>query len=89
MVMKRQDMGLNDDMLRRCRRALEIAIEAANGKNNLARHLGISRQAIAFWDIVPADRLIDVERVTGIARKALRPDLYQGYEAVKPWRKAR
>jgi hypothetical protein len=35
----------------------------------------ISPQAISQWKQVPADRVIDVEVVTGISRHVLRPDL--------------
>lgn len=37
----------------------------------------ISRQAIAQWRRVPAERVLDVERVTGVRREVLRPDLAQ------------
>lgn len=35
----------------------------------------ITSQAISQWKQVPAERLIDVETVTGIDRTELRPDL--------------
>ena len=42
----------------------------------LARALaGITPQAISQWRQVPAERVLEVERVTGIARESLRPDL--------------
>lgn len=42
----------------------------------LARAMtSISHQAIAQWRRVPAERVLEVERVTGIARETLRPDL--------------
>lgn len=42
----------------------------------LARALaGITPQAISQWRQVPAERVLEVERVTGIARETLRPDL--------------
>lgn len=58
---------------------LEAAIEAAGGLRALARLLGISHQAILRWqrDKVPADRILDIERVTGVDRERLRPDLYR------------
>lgn len=42
----------------------------------LAREIGITRGAVAQWDRVPAERLGDVCRVTGIAMETLRPDLF-------------
>lgn len=35
----------------------------------------ITPQAISQWRQVPHDRVIEVERVTGISRHELRPDL--------------
>lgn len=46
------------------------------GPAALAKALGnISSQAVSQWKRVPADRVLDVERVTGIPRHELRPDL--------------
>lgn len=43
---------------------------------HLANELGITRGAVAKWDRIPAERVLEVERVTGISRHQLRPDLY-------------
>lgn len=43
----------------------------------LAREIGITRGAVAQWDRVPAERLGDVARVTGIPMERLRPDLFE------------
>ena len=54
-----------------------IAALAASGKPViLARQLGITPQAINAWRRVPADRVLQVEKITGVPRQALRPDLY-------------
>ena len=45
-------------------------------KSRLAEALGISPGAITQWDRIPAERVIDIERITGIPRHELRPDLY-------------
>lgn len=37
---------------------------------------GVSPQAISQWSRVPVLRVLDVERVTGIPRHELRPDIY-------------
>lgn len=42
----------------------------------LAAALKINPGAISQWEKVPAERVLDVERVTGIPRHELRPDLY-------------
>ena len=54
----------------------EAAIEAAGGPSALSRQIGISAQAISQWDRVPPARVLDVERITGISRHDLRPDIY-------------
>jgi len=55
---------------------LEKVITASGGAAELARHLNISRSAIAQWQQVPVNRVLDVERITGISRHDLRPDIY-------------
>lgn len=49
------------------RRGLRVAI---------ARDLKITHGAISQWKRVPAERVLDVERITSIPRHELRPDLY-------------
>jgi len=52
------------------------AIEAAGGLTKLAASLQITKQAVAQWDEVPPLRVLEVERVSGVSRHELRPDLY-------------
>lgn len=49
----------------------------AMGLRELARRLGLSPNSIIKWKRVPDHRLLEVERVTGIPRESLRPDLYR------------
>lgn len=56
--------------------ALERAIDAAGGLTKLAESLGVTKQAVAQWDEVPPLRVLAVERVSGVSRHELRPDLY-------------
>lgn len=56
---------------------VRLAVGAAGSTRKLARLLGISGQAVAKWDQVPAHQIIAVERVTGVPREVLRPDLYR------------
>lgn len=49
----------------------------------LAREIGITRGAVAQWEKVPAERMGDVSRVTGIPMDMLRPDLFQAGEAAQ------
>jgi DNA-binding transcriptional regulator YdaS (Cro superfamily) len=55
---------------------LEKAIEKAGGIRPLARLLGISAAAVSQWRQVPSRHVISIERLTGIPREILRPDLY-------------
>jgi DNA-binding transcriptional regulator YdaS (Cro superfamily) len=56
---------------------LKAAIETVGGIRELARLLGITHQAITQWDKVPAERMLEIEQVTGVARERLRPNLYR------------
>jgi DNA-binding transcriptional regulator YdaS (Cro superfamily) len=73
------------DNLRRmnakARKALRRAIDIAGGQEALADALGVRQSHISYWlrkskTGVPAERVRDVERVTGIAPHELRPDLF-------------
>lgn len=55
---------------------LLYAAEKVGGLAQLASKLGIARQAIYQWKRVPAERCVDIERITGIPRAELRPDLF-------------
>lgn len=50
-------------------------------KADVARALGLNKSSLTRWAEVgvPANRVIDVERITGIPRQAIRPDLYVGH----------
>ena len=50
--------------------------EERGRRKKLAEALGISPSAISMWDQVPAERVGEVSRATGIPKKFLRPDLY-------------
>jgi hypothetical protein len=56
---------------------LQLAIKTAGGLRPLARELGMSMQALSEWRRVPADRILQVEAVTNVSRRKLRPDLYR------------
>jgi DNA-binding transcriptional regulator YdaS (Cro superfamily) len=60
--------------------AMREAIAAAGGLRALSRALGTSYQAISQWKRCPAPRVIEVERLTGVSRHKLRPDVF-------PWEK--
>ena len=51
-------------------------IEAAGSVGALADALGVTPGAISQWKHVPVDRVLVVERLTGIPRSEIRPDIY-------------
>lgn len=55
---------------------LQLAISKAGGIGKLARSIGVSQPSVSTWCRVPPHRVIQVERLTGINRRILRPDLY-------------
>jgi TorA maturation chaperone TorD len=57
-------------------RGLQEAIRAVGGVTELARRIGISQPSVSNWTKVPAERVLQVESASGIARTILRPDLY-------------
>ena len=58
-----------DDMTQR-------AIALAGGSKQLAEHLGVTRQAIEQWRRIPPRHVLTIERLTGLSRYDLRPDIY-------------
>ena len=57
-------------------KALTEAIRKVGGLHALGRALGISHKAIMYWQKTPPRRVLDVERVSGVSRHDLRPDIY-------------
>lgn len=48
-------------------------------QSKLARELGVARASISAWrakEKIPAERVTEVARLTGIERERLRPDMY-------------
>lgn len=57
--------------------SLEKAKTAAGGNTGLAKLIGgLTPQAISQWRRVPVERVLDVEKATGVPRHELRPDIY-------------
>jgi DNA-binding transcriptional regulator YdaS (Cro superfamily) len=52
-------------------------LEQFGGYRGLARAVGVTAEAIRHWKRVPAERVIKIEKVSGVAREQLRPDLYR------------
>lgn len=55
---------------------LRAAIEKAGSICRLARLLGLSQPTVSIWRRVPSHRVIQIEALTGVSRRVLRPDLY-------------
>ncbi len=55
---------------------LERALQIAGGPKLLAAALDCTPQAVSQWKRVPALRVLAIERITGIPREELRPDLH-------------
>jgi DNA-binding transcriptional regulator YdaS (Cro superfamily) len=58
---------------------LKTAIESVGGVRALARLLNLNCSSIYVWHRVPAERIIQIEKVTDVPRNVLRPDLYEGW----------
>jgi DNA-binding transcriptional regulator YdaS (Cro superfamily) len=56
---------------------LKLALRATRSWVELARRLGLKPQTVWGWKRIPATRLVEVERATGVPRENLRPDLYR------------
>lgn len=58
---------------------VDRVIDAYGGAAALARRIGVSRNAIWQWrekNHVPVERVLEIEKVTGIPRHEIRPDIY-------------
>lgn len=55
---------------------IAFALRKAGGRTALAKKLGISPQAISQWKEIPVLRVLEIERITGVSRHDLRPDVY-------------
>ena len=60
-------------------RAIEEAAAKYGGKKGLGALLGVTKQAVIGWvdrDRVPAKRVLELEKLSGVSRHELRPDIY-------------
>ena len=61
------------------RHALRYAALTIGSIAGLARQLDVTPQAVSGWltrGRVPAERVLEIERLTGVSRNDLRPDIY-------------
>ena len=71
-------MSVSRNPLRRYRLAAELSLET------LALSFGVNKTTVLRWEEgrIPAERVLHIERVTGVPRHRLRPDLYPASERV-------
>ena len=56
---------------------VRVAIEKFGSVKALAAELGIAPQGISQWKQIPGRHVRAMERITGIHREQLRPDLFR------------
>jgi len=66
-----------------CHMNSDILTKILDGRKQiyLAEKLGVEPMTVSKWgkNGVPAERVVEVERVSGVHRHVIRPDLYDGY----------
>lgn len=55
---------------------VKMLIEKAGSMSALAGWAGVTRQAVSNWRKVPAERVLKIEKASGISRHKIRPDIY-------------
>ncbi len=63
-------------MKKRREDALQRALNAKGTLIALAKELNITPEAVCNWRRVPVARVLAVEKITGVPRWELRPDIY-------------
>ena len=58
-------------------KGLALAKEAAGSGAALGRLLGLTKEAVNLWTEIPLVRMLEIERVTGVDRTILRPDVFE------------
>lgn len=59
-------------------KVLEAYLKAERGRlSKLADGLKVTPAAIKQWVVIPAERMADVSRLTGIPMDELRPDIFE------------
>jgi DNA-binding transcriptional regulator YdaS (Cro superfamily) len=56
---------------------LRAAVKAVGSMTELAELIDIAPQAISQWDVIPIQRVLEIERLTGVDRERLRPDMFR------------
>ncbi len=58
--------------------ALKKAISMVGSQTSLAKELGTSQQLVNYWlkNRLPSEWVLRVEKISGVGRHELRPDIY-------------
>lgn len=61
----------------------EKIVESVGSQRQLALSLGVTPQALTKWKVrgIPAERVLDVERLSGVSRYEIRPDVFGAPES--------
>jgi hypothetical protein len=73
---KEAPMPTNPASILRPPRIVHVAADRVGGLVELSRRLGIKHPSLYNWGEVPPKRVLQIERITGVSRHDLRPDLY-------------
>ena len=70
---------------RRMSQAMTVACGTVGGEAALARAIGRPEETVSDWatgkNLVDPDLVVDIERITGVSRHELRPDLSRIFNA--------
>lgn len=58
------------------KRITRAAVDLAGGPIVVGDALGMTRQAVAKWAVVPPHHVLRIEKMSGVSRYRLRPDIY-------------
>lgn len=72
-----------DNQTEKLTAGLVAAKKAAGSGAALGRLLGCTKDAVNTWKVIPLNRMIEIERVTGVDREILRPDIFDRGEAAE------
>lgn len=75
-VANKANLWLTPQMTDETQTILKYILETRGGPAGLASKLKLSKQAVGKWKCVPHKRVLDVEKITGISRHDIRPDIY-------------
>lgn len=64
-------------------RGLRLAVEKLGTRYALAKALGVNTSTVLRWERIPYSQLLATEKLTGIDRSILRPELFAGWRRIE------